>query len=105
MLHDDSLVNKITKATISDSRANEIMVPLNSPSPDAESLDLNQFTTRDELLHRNHLLYVPDGLCHTCHGDPLAGHFGVTKTMELLSRGFWWPQPWKFVKEFITTLS
>jgi hypothetical protein len=39
----------------------------------------------------------------TCHDDPLAGHFGVAKTLELVSRGFWWPQPWKLVKEFVKT--
>ena len=27
----------------------------------------------------------------------------VTSTLELLSRGFWWPEPWKLVKEFIRT--
>ena len=98
MLHDDSLLNEIAKATISDPFANEIMARLNTPSPDAKSSDLNQFTTRDGLLYRNHLLYVPDGSCRTRvlqtgHDDTLVSHFGVTKTLELLSRGFWWPQP------------
>mgnify|MGYP000532974220 FL=1 len=108
MLHDDSLLNEIATATVSDPFAKEIMGRINDPSPDMKSSYLNQFTTRDGLLYRNHLLYVPEGSCRTrvlqnCHDDPLAGHFGVTKTLELLSRGFWWPQPWKFVKEFIKT--
>ena len=95
-------------ATTSDPFAKEIMARINDPSPGMKSSYLNQFTTRDGLLYRNHLLYVPEGSCRTrvlqnCHDDPLAGHFGVTKTLELLSRGFWWPQPWKFVKEFIKT--
>ena len=108
MLHDDSLLNEIATTTVSDPFAKEIMGRINDPSPDMKSSYLNQFTTRDGLLYRNHLLYVPEGSCRTrvlqnCHDDPLAGHFGVTKTLELLSRGFWWPQPWKFVKEFIKT--
>ena len=67
---------------------------------------VDHFTIRDGLLYRNHLLYVPVGACRTrvlqnWHDDPLVGHFGVAKTLELLSQGFWWPQPWKLVKEFI----
>jgi hypothetical protein len=106
MLHDDSLLNEISQATTSDPFATDIMARLNNPSPERQSSDLNHFTTHDGLLYRNHLLYVPDGPCRlrvlqTCHDDPLAGHFGVAKTLALLSRGFWWPQPWKLVKEFI----
>jgi hypothetical protein len=29
------------------------------------------------------------------------GHFGFNKTMELISRDFWWPKMWKLVKEYI----
>ena len=85
MLYDDSLLNEIAKATISDLFANEIMACLNAPSPEVKSSNLNQFTTPNGLLYHNHLLYVPDGSCRT------------------RVRGFWWPQPWKFVKEFIKT--
>jgi hypothetical protein len=31
------------------------------------------------------------------------GHFGYNKTMELISRDFWWPQMWKTVKDYVTT--
>lgn len=27
-----------------------------------------------------------------CHDDPLAGHFGVRKTYDLLKRDYWWPE-------------
>ena len=108
MLYDDSLLKEIAKPTMSDPFATEIMAHINDSSPKGKNSDLIQFTTRDGLLYRNHLLYVPDELCRTrvlqtCHDDPLAGHFGVTKTLELLSRGFWWPRPWKCFKIFIKT--
>ena len=53
-------------------------------------------------------MYVPDGPCcihivKECHDDALAGHFGVAKTLELISRSYWWPQPWKLVKNFVKT--
>ena len=71
MLHDDSLLNEIAKATISDLFTNKIIAHLNAPSPDAKISDLNQFTTRDGLLYRNHLLYVPNRSCRTRYYKPV----------------------------------
>ena len=93
---------------MSDPFATDIMVRINDASQDMQSSDLINFNIRDGLLYHNHLLYVPFGTCRTrvlrtCHDDPLVGHFGVAKTLVLLSQGFWWPQPWKLVKEFIKT--
>ncbi len=31
----------------------------------------------------------------------VVGHFGINKTMELVFCDYWWPQLWKFVKEFV----
>jgi hypothetical protein len=31
----------------------------------------------------------------------MKGHFGFNKTMELMSQHYWWPQFWKYVKEFV----
>ena len=106
MLHDDSLLAEIAKALPTDKFANAIHEGLLDPSKSKE--DLACFRFEGGLLYRNQLLYVPEGECRTkvlqkCHDDPLAGHFGVAKTLELISRGYWWPQPWKFVKEFIKT--
>lgn len=62
-------------------------------SPTASGLPL---TKRDGLFWHKHQLYVPESLRPTvlqvCHDGPLAGHFGVHKTLELLSRDFWWPE-------------
>jgi hypothetical protein len=35
------------------------------------------------------------------HDLPAARRFGFNKTMELISRDFWWSQMWKLVKEFM----
>ena len=104
MLHDDFLVTAIAQATMSDPFTIDIMARINDPSQEMQSSNLSHFTIRDGILYRNHLLYVPVGACCTrvlqnCHDDPLVSHFRAAKTLELLSWGFWWPQPWKFVKE------
>ncbi|XP_053549738.1 uncharacterized protein LOC128641196 [Bombina bombina] len=43
----------------------------------------------------NRLIYVPSALCTVLlqhhHDSPLSGHPGITKTHELLSRQYWWP--------------
>ena len=35
------------------------------------------------------------------HDFLVVGHFGYNKTLELISRDFWWPQMWKSVKDFV----
>jgi hypothetical protein len=51
----------------------------------------------DGLLYYQRLLYIPNDPCRlqvlqSCHDFPDVGHFGFNKTMELISRDFWWPQ-------------
>lgn len=67
-----------------------------------------RFQFQDGLLYYQGLLYVPEGPCRlrvlqSRHDFPSAGHFGYNKTMELISRDFWWPQMWKSVKNYVTT--
>jgi hypothetical protein len=67
-----------------------------------------RFQFQDELLYYQGLFYVPKGPCRlrvlqSRHDSPSAGHFGYNKTMELISKDFWWPQMWKTVKDYVTT--
>ena len=47
------------------------------------------------LLSHNDRIYVPEALrtkiIEQHHDDPMAGHFGVQKTLELLARRYYWP--------------
>ncbi|KAH0610200.1 uncharacterized protein H6S33_011727 [Morchella sextelata] len=58
------------------------------------------------LLYRG-MLYVPDDddlrlrLLKEYHDKPSAGHPGRAKTLELLSREYYWPQMRKFVDQYI----
>ena len=93
MFQDDSLLQHITDASTTDVFANEVRDSLQNPSKGTESKGLEHFTIQDGLLFRDHLLYVPESLCHTwvlreCHDDQLVGHFGVAKTLELISQGY-----------------
>jgi hypothetical protein len=70
--------------------------------------DYNQFTWYDGLLLRNNKLYIPDGslriqVLQDCHDSPMAGHYGVHKTVELVSRQYWWPNLRKYIEDYIRT--
>jgi hypothetical protein len=70
--------------------------------------DCRQFSWRDGLLFRNKHLYVPDGparlqVLQHCHDMPMAGHFGVHKTLELVTRNYWWPQLRTFIEDYVRT--
>ena len=49
----------------------------------------------DGVLHHQGLPFVPEAirieLISRHHDDPLAGHFGIEKTRELLARKYYWP--------------
>ena len=53
-------------------------------------------------------LYVPEGnirldVLKACHDSRLAGHLGQRKTLELVTRSFWWPALENSVKQYCET--
>jgi hypothetical protein len=49
---------------------------------------------------------MPDGLVwfqvlQVRHDVLTTNHFGFNKTIKLVSQDYWWPQLWKYVKEFV----
>ena len=65
-------------------------------------LDYRQFEYHDGLLFFKKLVYVPDCSCRlqivqNCHDAHTTGHFGSTKTLDLVQRSFWWPHMRRFV--------
>jgi hypothetical protein len=97
------LVRDIKMATEEDTWATNIKKerPRN-PNRD----DLDQFEQQDRLLLQNNLIYVPEGLIRLkilreCHDNTLAGHFGMTRTHELVSRTYWWPKMNKLLREYV----
>jgi transposase InsO family protein len=71
-------------------------------------MEYKKFKWQNELLYYRGLLYVPDGsarlkVLEHCHDNYLAGHFGIHKTLALVSRSFWWPQIRQFVEDYVRT--
>jgi Integrase zinc binding domain len=61
------------------------------------------------LLRRHNSVFVPaspalrNEILEMVHDDPLSGHFGIKKTLELLARSWWWPGMKQSVREYIKT--
>ncbi len=57
------------------------------------------------MLHYQGLPYVPkvihSELISRHHDDPLAGHFGIEKTRELIARKYYWPTLRQDVKAYV----
>jgi hypothetical protein len=65
-----------------------------------------EYSIHNGLVFHNDLLVPPtkelrlEIITH-CHDAPLAGHFGSAKTIELVSRNYWWPGLRCMVKRYI----
>ena len=62
----------------------------------------------NDLLYYRGKIYVPGSeLCRKisalCHDSKLAGHPGRWKTLELISRNYWWPQMSRYVGKYVST--
>ena len=60
------------------------------------------------LLYRHGLLHIPDEpprleILQVCHDSRMAGHLGIAKTTELISRNYWWSSLWKLVQAFVNS--
>ena len=66
---------------------------------------MNKFKIEDSLIFYNNLIYIPKELrleiLMRYHETPAAGHLGVKRTLELISRNFWWPKMEDDVKDFV----
>ena len=57
----------------------------------------DKFKFEEDLLYFEERLYIPEGptrlrVLQSRHNFLAVGHFGFNKTLELISRDFWWPQ-------------
>lgn len=65
------------------------------------------YTTQDGLLLYEGLVCVPENqelkrlILQECHDSPMAGHFGIAKTVDLVSRTFYWPGMRKYITDYV----
>jgi len=72
------------------------------------SLRSTEWWERDGLLYYCSCIYVPDTsdlrcrIVSLCHDTKVAGHPGRFKTLELVSRSYWWPNMSRYVGMYVS---
>ena len=74
----------------------------------AKSVISSEWSMEHELLRYRGKIYVPNTelrrkIVSLCHDSKIAGHPGRWKTLELVSRNYWWPQMSRYVGKYVST--
>ena len=66
---------------------------------------LNGYEELDGVLYHQGLPFVPEAIrteiISRHHDDPLAGHFGIDKTKDLIGRKYYWPSLRRDIKDYV----
>ena len=101
------LEDLFTKGYQKDKTPRTILDYLRAGKTHTKLITLAECTELNERLYYQGKRYVPDyeplkiELLRRYHDSPLAGHPGSAKTLELISRDYYWPQLYLFVKRYI----
>ena len=74
----------------------------------AKSVRSSEWSLVNSLLYYRGKVYVPRTelrcqILTLCHNSKLAGHPGRWKTLELVSRNYWWPQMSRYIGKYVST--
>jgi RNase H-like domain found in reverse transcriptase/Reverse transcriptase (RNA-dependent DNA polymerase)/Integrase zinc binding domain/Chromo (CHRromatin Organisation MOdifier) domain len=107
---DDDLAKAIQEALPEDRNIGEYLENLRDPDlPREDDVRefLEPFSMREDLVLYNGLIYIPENddiklqILQQCHDSPTAGHLGQAKTLELVSRNYYWPRMRPYVNDYI----
>lgn len=96
-LEDDELVDRVkqSKGTIDDLVSQKIV------TKDATVSQSDGCTFINGLLYIPQDLPIREEIIRLHHDDPSAGHPGVARTIELITRSYWWPGLTRYVKTYV----
>ena len=69
--------------------------------------NLKELTQKNGLWYHGEAIVLPDFMnmrrevFYECHNSPIAGHFGLTKTLQNIKRSYWWPKMRERIKKWI----
>ena len=74
----------------------------------AKSVISSEWLMEHGLLRYQGKVYVPktdlrQKIVALCHDSKIAGHPGRWKTLELVSRNYWWPQMSRYIGKYVST--
>ena len=107
-----TLIDKIIEETKEDETAKDIHLYF-SPNNANQGYfyrpfrKMNKFQIKNNMILYNNLIYVPASLrleiLNRYHDKPTAGHLGIRRTEELISRNFWWPKMHEDITKFVNS--
>jgi hypothetical protein len=73
-----------------------------------KSVKSAEWSLEDGILYHQGKIYVPNSdlrhhISALCHDFKIAGHAGRWKTLELVSRNYWWPQMLRYIGRYVST--
>jgi hypothetical protein len=78
-------------------------------SSSAKSVRSSEWSEEDGMLHFRGKIYVPPSsdirqkIIALNHDSRIAGHPSQWKTLELVSRNYWWPQMSRYIGQYMAT--
>jgi hypothetical protein len=112
-----SVPAQLSNVAVSSSQPNALLTAIRQTYPsDAVCSDIllnpdrhRAYTVRDGIIYKGEQVYVPNDqsiktqLLAEAHDVPVSGHVGVAKTVDLLSRSYYWPGLHRDVKQYVTS--
>ncbi|CEP13212.1 hypothetical protein [Parasitella parasitica] len=105
-LETDKILNAIVNGVPQDTDLGPILKLLKE-NPERNDLPGNYDLSSDNILFLDGRICVPDDpsikkrILEECHDSPAAGHFGVAKTYDQVSKHYYWSGLRKYIKDYI----
>jgi RNase H-like domain found in reverse transcriptase/Reverse transcriptase (RNA-dependent DNA polymerase)/Integrase zinc binding domain/Chromo (CHRromatin Organisation MOdifier) domain/Retroviral aspartyl protease len=93
----NALLQQIKESYLKDDKCKEVL----------EKTSSQELTLLNDLIYKGNQLYVPNDLniktqlLNEAHDARISGHVGTSKTLELLSRTYYWPKMQEDVKNYV----
>jgi len=107
-----SLINQIIENYEGDETADDIKLYFSPNNANQGYLykpfrKMEKFEIKNKIILYNNLVYVPEKLrldiLTRYHDKPTAGHLGIRRTEEFITRNFWWPKLHQGVVSFVNS--
>jgi transposase InsO family protein len=101
----ESIWDLLAKAGAEDEGYASTVLELSKPKRDRPDWTEHWRLDEEGLLRHRERYYVPSAarlrVLQSCHDDPMAGHFGMAKTLDLVTRTFYWTSARSYVKDYV----
>jgi len=104
--YEPSLIAKVVRAGSEDQEWCERKIELNQRISLGQELPKN-WQLKDGILYFKNRLYIPNNdelkteIAKGCHDSQVAGHFGMEKTIEIVTRDFYWDKLTNWMNDYV----